>query len=386
MNLQVKIDQRAALAAGIDAPHSTARVEFFPDRVHDPDILKMVADHLDFRTGEIKLPGDPNNRLVYTKPPSHEQLLEGLRDMMWRFAATPQAHASLRDRYQDAQEATWRVLRDRKTKSAWQWVQVSRGEDGKIQRQLVGFLHLAGEEKDHEVLLSAGTLRPDWPADALPSIVDSEEAEAWLSELEESNQRAKLEAFVQAERQLVEKEQHLARLRAEEEAAAAERIAKSEATRQQLTKWVQKHGTAMQKERLRRGWLTIDSLIVIVLEHAFQDFLQPVIEIRYSVGRIDGWLRSSVESDEEMQAVVTLERDLKKAGMDQIGVEVLESESLGKGHPERVLRAVFSWPKHDLEGISCHCAMEGRTEEQVAQSKATRSLLKLVKKPTGAAA
>lgn len=378
MNLQVKIDQRAALAAGIDAPHSTARVEFFPDRVHDPDILKMVADHLDFRSGEIKLPGDPDNRLVYTKPPSHEQLLEGLRDMMWRFAATPQAHTSLRDRYQDAQEATWHVLRYRQTKSAMEWVRVSRDEKGEIQRHVDRFLHLT-DEKPNEVRLRAGTVQPAWPADALPSIVDSEEAETWLNELEQSNQRAKLEAFVQAERQLLEKEQRLAQLRAEEEAAAAERIAKSETTRQQLAKWVQKHGTDMQKERLRRGWLEIGSLVAIVLKHEFQDFLQPVIEIHYGIGRLDGWLKSGVETDEEMQAVVTLERELKKAGMDEIRVEILESEPAPKVQPERVLQAIFSWPKHELEVISCLCTMKPRTEEEVTQGKAARRLLERMK-------
>ena len=69
MKLKVSIDQRATIAAGIPAPHSTELLEFEPAAIHDPDLRAFIAERLDFATGEVKvyfqwdgkLPWKPNS-------------------------------------------------------------------------------------------------------------------------------------------------------------------------------------------------------------------------------------------------------------------------------------------------------------------------------------
>lgn len=53
MKLLVNIDQRATIAAGFSAPHSTELLEFEPSNITDAALRKFVAEHLDFSTGKV---------------------------------------------------------------------------------------------------------------------------------------------------------------------------------------------------------------------------------------------------------------------------------------------------------------------------------------------
>lgn len=364
MKMTIHTDQRAAVRAGIDAPNSTARVEFRPELVADSDILRLVGDHLDFRTGEVTIPGlSSKEALTFTQTPSHEELVAHLRSLMWQWAATDGAPKELKHRYQQAVEATHEVLGARRTRPLGEFAHVRRLEDGTLERWTSGSADV--EQAPPVGTAAIDSRAPDWPADPLDAILESEEACAWTAELEAAHQDATLRAFDEAERRLSELEENLKQIRdrealeeAEEtERANAERTQEAErldAERDRLADWIRKNGNPLTQERLKRGWLTHDGLIDAVIRQICSRFAYrpfPYTDsIAYS-GRKDNPV-----DDVEMQAVLDLEADLAAAGMTPVKVEVARTTDTnpvfgaGPGKP-RWLRASFDCPALDLRQL-----------------------------------
>lgn len=63
MKLLVNIDQKGAIAAGVNAPNSTEVFELDPAQITDADLRKWIAENIDLRTGEVKVGQQwPQNR------------------------------------------------------------------------------------------------------------------------------------------------------------------------------------------------------------------------------------------------------------------------------------------------------------------------------------
>lgn len=250
MQIQVNIDQAAALRRGIDAPHSTAKIEIIPADL-PPDIREWIAaalwdgyrlDRQGFQDGIGSIP-----------EPTVAGLVEHARARM-AAAAREKTDRVERARAEAAEKraATQRVLDGRVTERRTMQIWVSR-VDGALVVAAPG-----NRAPGADVSGEADYVSADWPYYFDASIVESGLAQAWAAEL-----RVGEEAAIK-----LATERAIARLEARE-ASEREKAAVLALRTAQIERWIAERGTANQRARHAAGALAEQEALDAMCDEVF---------------------------------------------------------------------------------------------------------------------
>lgn len=227
MKLVIPVDQKASIAAGFEAPHST-EVFNIPAENIPQHIRQYIADRYDPASGKLSdyAPSISSWRQLRPIVPGMVAPLSPDTVLTWLesyYKIHQEAMAEERNKDEDDQRQrlneTLDVLQERKTKNLNEYV---------------------SEYVGHENVAVYYTYKtPAWPHNPTESVTNSSDAGDWEAELEEAQEQARAEAIVK-----------LAAL-VEQKKTKAECGEKNKAARKQkLADWVNELGTDSQQERL----------------------------------------------------------------------------------------------------------------------------------------
>ena len=348
MKLLIHINQKESIRKGENAPDSTQVFDLDPGCLPD-DLRDFFAEHLDLKTGELGWGfgafGSNGRWLTITIPITKEAVIAEIAAMKAvKDAHLAQVKANEEENKRKITAETLAVLKDRKVTRAETPVRVQRQSDGSISVKRDSNYH-SGTEYGR----TASYPWAAWPYYRDNAVLETEEAKAWLLELDAAKEKAiaeataiAVEAMERAEKATLEAEQKAVRLTAQLEAALI------------------RLGTPIQRERHKRGLLDLEKdMTAAISREAFAPLndipaIRPVAERRtqvvadldeddaenYGISDVTWKNRETCGTitDAEMELILKIESILP-----DVEVEVLNQNGVIETDAEYLASVNFRW-------------------------------------------
>ena len=360
MKMLALINQRASIAAGIDAPNSTELLHVPPMDLTQSQ-REFVAKNLQFQDGTFILKDmDSPVALVLEKPltaygnkdQQKAAVSSALDALIQRVTELQIAHQKKADDAKKAiSEATLQVLREKVTRPVVTYVVAEieptgrvkfsqRKEKTKVSTETGNpcFDSVLGQEVEAapaEVELQIR--RPAWPKPCDPDILECQAAKEWVAELSATEHEQRLLAEDRALLLLKERDQE-ARRREEQAMKRSEIVHKA----------IEKYGTDLQRTRLSRGLLDLnDEGLGFIKKELFAAISLPI-----SNSGLSGYQKSRVVSDFEMAQILDIESRVPGAKVEVYNQSGWELGYEDKWH--RKFHVAIPWEGIVLTQVYCY--------------------------------